>query len=256
MNKINPIFEALSNVDERHVPVTKTKRPAKKLMIVLAAAAIMLLTGFTTAAVLGSHVFSFSTGGSAEKAFDLNLRSREFTIPEEFSPAPGENYFKGSTEIPPSELFERFGITPLINDNFTEIPGEKTMVEVDAYGAPEPWFHYTLYNKALERNVTFDVEYFSETEKLTYHSRVGLFPGEPNEIITLNDGSACMVSGWIAVFSYDGAKWELRLPFDFEVPDNYSQMSEDEQRVVIKQMIEAMPGMDAVKQVLADLDLL
>ena len=256
MNKINPIFEALSYVDDRHIPVNKEQRLSKKPLFILVAAAILLLTGFTTVAVLGKHVFSFSTGGPAEKAFDLNLKSREFTIPEEFSPAPGEISFSGSTDIPPSELFEKFGIKPLINDNFIEIPGEKTTVEVSALGIPEPKFQYTLYSKTLEKEVTFNVEYFSETENMTYHGHWGLFPGEPTEIITLNDGSACMVSGWIAVFSYDGALWELRVDYDFDEPENYSQLSKKEQKAVLKQMIEAMPGIDAVKQVLDDLEVL
>ena len=91
---------------------------------------------------------------------------------------------------------------------------------------------------------------------MTYHGHWGLFPGEPTEIITLNDGSACMVSGWIAVFSYDGALWELRVDYDFDEPENYSQLSKKEQKAVLKQMIEAMPGIDAVKQVLDDLEVL
>ena len=255
MNKINPIFEALSYVDDRHIPVNKEKRLSKKPLLILAAAAILLLTGFTTVAVLGKHVFSFSTGSSAEQAFDLNLRSWEFTIPEEFSPVLGENSFSGSAEIPPSEVFKEFGITPLINDNFTEIPGEQTTVEVNT-DFRESRFQYTLYSKTLEKEVTFNAAYFSETENMTYHGHWGLFPGEPTEIITLNDGSACMVSGWIAVFSYDGALWELRVDYDFDEPENYSQLSKKEQKAVLKQMIEAMPGIDAVKQVLDDLEVL
>lgn len=43
MNKINPIFEALSNVDERHIPSSKGKRLAKKLAMGLAAAAAVIL---------------------------------------------------------------------------------------------------------------------------------------------------------------------------------------------------------------------
>lgn len=256
MNKINPIFEALSGVDERHVPVTKAKQPAKKLMIVLAAAAITLLSGFTTAAVLGPHIFSFNKGGSTEQAFDLNIKSREFIIPEEFSPQSGEYDFSGSADMPPRELFERFGITPPINDNFIDVAGEYPAVEVSTICYAEVEFRYVMYNKSLENNVNFTAQYFSNTEKLTYHANIGLIPGEPSEIITLNNGSSCMITGSMAVFSYDGAKWELTIPYDFEIPDDYGQMSEDEQKKIIEEMIEAMPGKDAVKQVLADLGLL
>lgn len=41
--RINPIFEALSNVDERHIPSSKGKRLAKKLAMGLAAAAAAVL---------------------------------------------------------------------------------------------------------------------------------------------------------------------------------------------------------------------
>ncbi|MDE6733620.1 MAG: hypothetical protein K2J77_12205 [Oscillospiraceae bacterium] len=41
--RINPIFEALSNVDERHIPSSKGKRLANKLAMGLAAAAVVIL---------------------------------------------------------------------------------------------------------------------------------------------------------------------------------------------------------------------
>lgn len=41
--RINPILEALSNVDERHIPSSKGKRLAKKLAMGLAAAAAVIL---------------------------------------------------------------------------------------------------------------------------------------------------------------------------------------------------------------------
>lgn len=43
MNKINPIFEALSDVDERHVPTNKKKRFPQQLAIGFAAAAAVVL---------------------------------------------------------------------------------------------------------------------------------------------------------------------------------------------------------------------
>lgn len=54
MNKINPIFEALSNVDERHVPINKKRRFPQKLMIGIAAAAAVILSvgGCVTAVMM------------------------------------------------------------------------------------------------------------------------------------------------------------------------------------------------------------
>lgn len=43
MNRINPIFEALGNVDERHIPAARGKKLANKLAMGLAAAAAVIL---------------------------------------------------------------------------------------------------------------------------------------------------------------------------------------------------------------------
>lgn len=52
-NKINPIFEALSDVDERHVPVNKKKRFPQRLVIAAAAALIIGVVGVIAAMTLG-----------------------------------------------------------------------------------------------------------------------------------------------------------------------------------------------------------
>ncbi|MDE7361125.1 MAG: hypothetical protein K2N38_04255 [Oscillospiraceae bacterium] len=261
MNKINPIFEALSGVDERHIPVTQEKRPAKKLKITLIAAALAaaltMLAGFTTEAVRGQYMFSFSKENSAEHTFELNITPQEFTVPEEFRPKSGDPHFSGSTDIPPRELFERFGITLPINDNFTEVNDKQSIVEVGILGdAFEVEFRYTLYNKTIDNNVIFTAQYFSKTENHTYHVSHHLLPGEPSEVITLNNGSLCMLTGSRAVFSHNGVHFELEIPYEFEIPANIDQMSIDEQYQMVAEIIEAMPGIETVKQVLIDFGVL
>lgn len=262
MNKINPIFEALSDVDERHVPFTQEKRPAKKLkiaLVVAAAAAVALLAGFTTAVVKGKHVFSFNKGNSIEQEFNLDLKSRELTVPDEFKPQNGEAIFYDSVDLTPRELFEKFGITPPMNDNFSDVSDEKPTVEVGIVDEfTDVKLQYVLYNKAVDKNVHFTAQYYSNAENMTLTARYGLLPGEPSEVVTLNNGASCMVTACRAVFSYDGARYELFLPDDYEVeiPRNYGEMTEDEQRKIIAELIEAMPGIEAVKQVLADMELL
>lgn len=259
MNKINPIFEALSGVDDRHIPVTQEKRPAKKLKIALIAAAMaaaLALAGFTTSTVQ-KHLFNFYGEGLAEHSFEFNLTPYEITVPEEFMPKPDEYHFSDSTDIPPSELFEMFGIEFPINDNFIEVNDELLTFDVGILGDnTEVEFRYTLFNKSIDQNVIFNARYFSKTDNLTYTAREGLLPKEPSEVITLNDGSLCMITKSKAVFSCDGAHFEFDIPYDYEVPVNVGQMTIDEQYQVVEEMIEAMPGMDAVKQVLIDLGLL
>lgn len=259
MNKINPIFEALSGVDDRHIPAAAKKSLSKRLKIVLiaaAAAALALMVGFTTAAVRGRHVFGFYQEKTAGHAFDLKLSAHEITIPEQFMPQDSP-HFTDSTDTPPGELFEMFGLTLPTNNNFTEIVSQKTAVDIGGLGDNiEVEFDYTLYNKTIGSEVYFSTRYFSKTDNLTYRSNLGLLPGEPSEVITLNDGSSCMVTGSIAVFSLDGAHCEFVLPYDYEIPENIGQLSDKKQHRIVGEMIEAMPGIDTVKQVLADLGVL
>lgn len=260
MNNINPIFEALSGVDDRHIPVKQEKRPGKKIKIALIAAAsavLALLVGFTTSAVSGRHRFGFYRENSVGHAFDLELTARELTVPKEFIPQEGYHQSFDSVEMPPSELFEKFGLTLPINDNFTELSGKKPTVDVrilDDNIVIE--FNYTLYNKTIGRDVYFVTLYFSRTDNLSYDSRQGLLPGEPVEIITLSDGSLCMVTGYMAVLSLDGAHCTLQLPFEYDEPDNYGDLPRSEQERILAELVEAMPGIDAVKQVLSDLGVL
>lgn len=262
MNNTNRIFEAMNDLDENYAAEAilprkkKMKKPLKIAIIVVAAAALALLTGFTTSAVRGRHRFGFYRENSAGHAFDLELTARELTVPKEFMPQEGYHQSFDSVDIPPSELFEMFGLTLPINDNFTEADGEKPAVDVGIVDDNiKIEFNYTLYNKTIGGNVYFGIIYFSRIDNLTYQSNQGLLPGEPAEIITLNDGSLCMVTGSMAVLSLDGAHCTLQLPYDYEIPANIGQMSVDEQYRIVGEMIEAMPGIDTVKQVLTDLEI-
>ncbi len=260
MNKTNPIFEAMNELNENYaaeavVPgKSKMKKSLKIALIAVAAAALALLVGFTASTVSGRHRFRFYQEKSAAHAFDLKLTAYKINVPEEFIPQDGQHHFSDSVDTPPSELFEMFGLTLPINDKFTEINSKKTTIDVGILGDNiEIEFDYTLYNKTIGSEVYFGTRYFSKTNNLTYRSNLGLLPGEPSEVITLNDGSLCMVTGSLAVFSLDGAHCQLELPYDYEIPGNVGQLPDKEQYRIVDEMIEAMPGIDTVKQVLSDL---
>lgn len=258
VNKNIAAVRSLIETEGISMTETKRKKRIKPLIIAAAAAVVLLLAGFTTAVVSGKHVFSFNRGNSKEHAFDFVLESHELTIPEEFKPQNGEIWFNSNVNTPPREVFEKFGLKLPANDNFSDVADSETGVDVHDIGdSPEVHFRYCLYNKAVDYNVFFTATYFSNVEKMTYHAHTSLMPGEPNEVITLNNGASCMVSASMAVFSYDGAKWEFLLDYDDSmIPDNYGELTEDEQRKIIAEMIEAMPGIEAVKQVLRDMELL
>lgn len=238
-------------------------KPMKRIKIkplIIAAAAtvtVALLAGFTTAVVHGKHVFSFNKGNSIEQAFDFSLESRELTIPEEFKPQDGEWRRVSNVDTPPREVFEKFGLTLPANDNFSAISDREMTVEVfDNGDFADVSFRYYLYNKTVENNVYFNAKYFADVEKLEVDGHAELLPGEPTEIITLKNGAKCLVSASSAVFSYDGACWDLYVNYDYDPPSNYGDLTKKEKKAIIAETIEAMPGIEAVKQVLADMDLL
>lgn len=270
MNKINPIFEALSGVDERHIPVKKTKRPIKKMIIAAAAAAaigatVSVIAGFKPSE-RGDRLYTIEQESVPAHTFELNLASCHITVPEEYVPKDATHLHCSNKEMDmsPRELYEMFGLTPPLNDNFTDIPDEKPKLDFcysiyDIYSEDiEAEFHYVQYNKSIDRKVYFRARYEeiigdgSVSSRSTDH----LLPGEPSELITLKDGSRGLVTKWRAIFAYEGAFYEIWLDYDFTVPDGYGEFSIDEQYRVINEMIEAMPGIDAVKQVLADLGVL
>lgn len=256
MNNINPVFQALSGIDERHIPV---KHPVKKLRIALiaaAAAALALLVGFVGTSG-GKHRFSFDTGNRNSRGFDLDLTPQELTVPEEFMPPLGEVFFSGNVDILPSELFRKFGISPLITENFSETD-ELPFVDIFMPdGAVEDVnFTYELYDKNIKETVYFDVTCFANPDRMTYRSHIGYLPGEPTEIVTLSSGSLCLLTGSEAVFSYNGAVYYVRLPYEYDEPDHFGELPESEKKRILAELIEAMPGIETVKQVLADLGIL
>ncbi len=250
MKQINPIFEALSNVDERHIPITKAKKHSKKLKIALisaaAAAALALIVGFASSSG-GQHRFAFNANGSIDHGFYLDLTPQEFNVPERFKANLGDHAYFGCESVLPTELFQEFGITPLINDNFidtkdvklsrTDLLNNKStwepLIRIDYFNgsATDVEFDYFLYDKNLGENIRFTALYVVNPDKLEYSNHMGL--QSEAEIVTLNNGSLCMISDEVAVFSYNGVSYELTFD-DFSKPHT----------------------IDTVKQVLTDLGVL
>lgn len=259
MNKINPIFEALSGVDERHVPVNEKKRPGKKMKIaliaVVSAAALALIVGASSRA---NSTFLFGYNDSYDRGFTLELYSHEITVPEECLPEPGKDYFIGRVVMPASELVKKFGLPMLINDNFSDIEAktdkEKPWVN---YGPDSPYctaacFEYYLRDNITDRKVHFYTIYHSNVDTLKHTYSTHLTEGTSYEIVKLNNGSLCLVTCYGAEFAYYGASFSLTLPD--EKPEGYEEWTQDKQESWLSE--QPIPDMDAVKQVLTDLGLL
>lgn len=236
MTKSNPIFEAMSNIDDEIAAnaiesVEKNKRKKPMLFVMIAVAALFsLLVGFTTANE--SFGLRFGTNGS-EHGFNLNLTSQELTIPEEYKTPTEGQHFRSFVDIPPSELFPKFGITMLTSDNFTDTEEVKYKREAgDETATWEPYLNillvdddfiaaeidYFLYDKNIDKTVWFKAEYISDVDRVnakyhTYHYGV-----EENnaETVTLNDGSLCLVSNNGAMFAYNGVRYEIYFDYGEE----------------------------------------
>lgn len=263
MNNTNPIFEAMSGLDENYAAESvkprkkKMKKPLKIALIAVAAAGLAIIVGF-----LGTdgakHTFSFGSKNSTQRGFYLNLTPQPLTVPDEFKPPSGEMFFHGDSYRPISEVFEQFGLTPLLSDNVTDTNESLTFtVTVPNSFQSHVTFRYVLHDNIIDEDVEIRATYYQNPTRTDISYHMGLFPGEPTEIITLKDGSKCMVSGSRAVFSYGGAEFTITFYYEFDDPNyyyyNYEKLSESEQKQFLAELVEAMPGIDTVKQVLVDL---
>lgn len=265
MNKTNPIFEALNELNEDYaaeaiLPRKKKMKKTLKIVLIAAVAAVLaMIVGFVGR---DGKIYSFSFGSKngAQRGFYLNLTPQPLVVLDEFKPPSGELFFHGESYLPISEVFEKFGLTPLLSDNVTDTNGHLTFtVTVPNSFQSHVDFEYVLHDNIIDEDVEFSSTYYQNPTWTNFSGHMELFPGEPTEIVTLKDGSKCMVSGERAVFSYGGAVFTVTLPSEYVDPYyyyNYEELSESEQKQYLAELVEAMPGIDTVKQVLSDLELL
>lgn len=186
--------------------------------------------------------------------FYLDVKSRGMIIPEEYRTVdehgrPWHN--ERMRGMLPSELFAQFGVSPLLNDNFSEIiefkpnymyvlrpNGEKELFDVD-YGDPvltiddcRVIFSYRLYNKNTQRNITLQATYVTDDDYSCLHG-IGVDDDTDYEIIELNDGSMCYLDMGGAVFSYDGVQYNLNM---YDTKENNDELSLE----LTKQTLEAL----------------
>lgn len=228
MTELNPILKALDDIDENIAAEAvgstkkKMKKPLKIILIAAAAASLALVVGFASGAVGGGdHKLNFGVGDSVNRSFYFNLTSQEFTIPEEFTSQLTEGLYRGDVDTPLSELFRMFGITPLMNENFTDPDGRKTKVRIldDGMMPRTVDFTYCLHDKNLDKDIWFKASYVSDIENFSSEGTYHFDDDAKPDLITLNDGSLCLVTNKMAVFSYNGVRFELIIE-DTDVPSS------------------------------------
>ncbi len=215
MNKINPLLEAINDIDDSFIAnAAKPRKRPIALIIAAATAAVLALAGFTAAFRSGVRI-------NGRDTFDYNLTVQEMTIPEkEELTALGavdtqKSEYSFDWETLPSELWDTFGISPLMNENFTE---EKcgTSVWVDyTNGVPiSTDIDYELTDS--KRGLTVKVGIYCLLKEAALRSN---YEADNTETITLKDGSKALIcedylGGYekykaYAAFSYGGIAYTL-----------------------------------------------
>ena len=239
--KTNSIYEALNNVDDKFVSEAakvRGKRPIA-LMITAAslAATLALAVGIRSwGGIIGNHIspsdVSVKQGGASYEApgfgeskmslpndsaddtnseltldadgnYRLNVYPHDIVIPDSFKLDETEEHrWFRDLEMSPADLFAEFGVSPLMNDNFTDAGGKPSVMVT--HGTIN--FFYTIYNKNINKNVYFDVSYHT-------HDIGGAYVTfDDSKVIYMKDGHGGIVEQNRAFFAYDGVEYIVTVP--------------------------------------------
>lgn len=232
MNELNPILDALNDIDTKYIIEPKRKKRPVALLIAASVAAITLMTGFTVMVNEVSPGVNVQGGQNAEHQFsynvtdkkDLNILTKDEllkidTVKE--VEINGRIYSASFEEALPSDILKRYNVKSLLlgNDNFTEQPCQIFVRSLDYSNGQCDYlrFDYNLTHKKSGMDLRFkcyvSIDGFDLTS--TYESDETI----DKEIIPLNDGSMCMLleqheekpeSSYVtAAFSYNGIIYDL-----------------------------------------------
>lgn len=232
MNKINPLFEAMSNIDDNMVAGALPKKKKISLPITFTAAAavaVLLLMGnaiaFRSEVRLGNGVV---IDYNISKQTDMIVPTEEELL--EMGAVPDKDsdmHTLYNIKALPSQIFEKFNLDILINDNFIEKPSVDIWFFSSIDDPKTIRFSYLLTDKALDSDVLFSI--MCRSDEYGYSSYNQGKPAE-DKVYTLKDGSKALVWKWsdvdksYAAFSYGGNVYELEfwhkgLERDFTIDD-------------------------------------
>lgn len=269
-NRLNPLLEAMNNIDDNIVIKTEKKsgKPLRMGIVAAAslAAALALAVGirnyggaigdFISSALLKSNGTSSETPdfGKSEtlspdnsekvkytikvdgEEYLLDVYPQNIVIPDSFMVDDIDNgHFFYDLKMRSTEIFAEFGISPLINDNFTDIiEFEPMYCRNDITG--EEWyynggpsvsvgsflitFEYRLYNKNINKNVHFTVDYFTDTVSCGS----GDFGGN---VIYMKDGSVGIIGRGSAFFTCNGVVYHVGIDNANSNTDEINQVLTD-----------------------------
>lgn len=229
-NKINPLLDVISEIDDSNIIITNTKKRFKKLPIFIAAAAVlMVITG--AAVVYNRYPQTMTINGEPMFKYNYAIMESVASLSREQMLAMGaeiiqqDNYgfVEYSITALPSEILTAFNMPSRINDNFIE---EESEIKIYcAYQSEQPEeigmisMRFSLVDKNNGKTIDFDIdctrsEHYKlhglgviserEVDGKTHYNDVN------NKLLTLKDGSQAVVykwglgRNWYASFAYDG----------------------------------------------------
>lgn len=229
MTKLNPLLDAMSEIDDNNIIITNTKKRSKKLPIFIAVAAVlMMITG--AAVVYDRYPRSMTINGEPMFKYNYVIMESVSSLSREQMLAMGAeiiqdrgDFTEYSITALPSEIFTAFKMPSRINDNFIEEEAEikiscsyksKQLEEVAAI-----FLRFSLVDKNNGKSVDFEVDCTrSEDHVLNGLGVISLrqvddktyYEDVDKELLTLKDGSQAIVfkwgpdKQWYASFAYDG----------------------------------------------------
>lgn len=197
MTKINPIFEAIGNINDdiaaNAIEITLQKRKPIKLVIIGAIAAALIITG-CSAAIRSSLMFD----SKAAIGFNYYPQTQSHILSAEELNSLGASENNGSylLNILPSELFDLYNISPLMNyGNFSE---EKSEITVRS-SSTQTILNYSLTDKETSNTITVEIQFDTDGRSSFGADYISLDGNAADmfsncEFITLSDGSRAFVS--------------------------------------------------------------
>ena len=223
-NKINPLLDAMSEIDDNIITDTK-KRPKKLPIVIAVAAALMLLTGATV--VYNRYPGSMTINEKPMFEYNYAIMKDVTPLTREEMLAMGAEIVRdeGFTEFNlialPNDIFTAFNMPSRINENFIE---EETKIKVwYSYRTPEEILGIDLRFSLVDKNNGKKVDLYVNCTRSEEYVLGGLgifslhdvdgkthYEDFDKELLTLNDGSQALVykwgpdEEWYATFAYDG----------------------------------------------------
>lgn len=220
MDRQIQLYEAISNIDKdiaanaiNSAEKRKSKKPLRiTLIAVAAAAAVSLVVGASMPRTKSYGKITEYYGVNKEDVVELFPTPQKFTVPDELPYYEEDGYRLGELETL-DEVYETFGVTPIINDSFTFDENYSKPIQCYAYNYSDTdipaylMIEYHLYSKSLGDNIIIRTIYFPNIDFMETGNGGNSY--ENVELLTLNDGSQCLIKDNYTIFVYNGVEYNF-----------------------------------------------